>query len=150
VDVTLAAGVLVAGAVALDAPRHIDGREHVDLEVHLGLLSIASFPHGSPAPMTVELRSSRGGCCGGIIPLMFIPAGAGPWHTCVSTGRSPFQPTATATAAAACCYCCWLPADEHRIVLSLAVSSRTLLSKPINLSRHNRCFSDPSDVGVDR
>eukprot|EP01047_Picozoa_sp_COSAG01_P021281 COSAG01_NODE_1231_length_11111_cov_37.001816_8_plen_62_part_00 len=42
----LAASVLVAGAVALDAPRHIDGREHVDLEVHLGLLSIASFPHG--------------------------------------------------------------------------------------------------------
>ena len=48
---------LVADAVALDAPRHIDGREHVDLEVHLGLLSISSFPHGSPAPMTVELRS---------------------------------------------------------------------------------------------
>jgi hypothetical protein len=42
----LVAGVLVAGAVALGAPRHIDGREHVDLEVHLGLLSIASFPHG--------------------------------------------------------------------------------------------------------
>jgi hypothetical protein len=33
--------------------------------------------------------------------LVFIPAGGGPRHTCVSTGRSPFQPTAAATAAAA-------------------------------------------------
>jgi hypothetical protein len=59
----------------------------------------------------------------------------------VSTGQSPFQPATAATAVAADQSCCWLPAGERRIVLSLAVSSVLLFAVFIKVSETDPSFS---------